>query len=632
MLNNKPIRGGIISAALALGVALFFIGSVWHLGVFRQFQDRFIFGDNGDGFFNIWVMEHVVQNLQRGNFNLMDGHIFWPDNKDTFFWSDNLIVPALGYSVFKALTQDMQLAFWWTSLLMTGFGFCAYGFLFWVLFRIAHREFDGLPDLSVLLVPLFAYLSVFSTSRLVYFGHFQNLSSLWLFALIAGAVGWLYYGQKRYIVLLVVSQVLLLYSTPYFAVMGACFVLLWTLLCLAAKPRQWLTGLWAARWGLIAPLVMAMLLTVIYMRVEKIEYSTDEICSFAMSPSALFTPNQGLLRNVIESSGIEIPGVPEETPGYLGVGMMIALLILVAIWSVKQRVSLCVLVRKPLTWGMAALALGVIALGNAWLTWIWPAGVVLVCFLLGLIIMSLARQSHKSSSVLIYGYLLLCALVAYGVALGPWSHFAEAPVNPTLWGVLVKIVPGLENMRSIGRMAVVGQGCLLGVLLLYCFSALSRSEGNTRRVVAAFIMVLILLQWVEHFGAKPYTNTYRMQKARPASDERQFFSSEEGVIAVFPTNPFHRNSSAMLYFDEFQSINLMNGYSSHSTEVWDEMMRLGRGKQEPAQEQLVFAESLGCNYFMVWKLFRNADRIKSLQSGPRAVVFENERLLVLRAP
>jgi hypothetical protein len=614
-------------AFLALSVALFTAGVLLHLDLRHYEAGRTIFGDNGDGFFNLWVMEHVVDNLAAGNVHLADGRIFWPDNADTYLWSDNLLVPSLGYAMFRAGARNVFEAYWFTALFMSLLGFAAYTCLFTVLFRIARRHYD-LPAWSALLAPVFAYLASFSAIRLVYFDHFQNLSALWLFVLLGGILGYSCFRQRGYFAAAILSEVALLYSAPYFAILGVCVLSLWFLSMLLGDRRAfWLTV--RENWIAIAIATPAFLfLLAAYMRTEKQPYNLEDYRDLAVALRDLVTPREGWSRALLARIAHDLPTPHPEKPAYLGLGLLCGLSI-AAIRSLRTLAGFTVRwIRHPLFWilcGTGAVCMihhkPALAQATAWIT------LTLISALLLLHLRTTARLYTRDPVAASLCVLGLAAVITYGLALGPSRHGDGHP-DGSLWGLLSALVPGVIHMRAIGRLAVVGQGILLALLLLCLFRALA--EPRHRPATLLVTALLIALQLGEQVNARASQNHYDIEAIQPTAGEDEWFRQIRGPLLVLPTTPFHRNAVPMLYFNRFPGIILMNGYSGRATATWDRIMQAGQETGEGSEPQIRLAEAQGARYIVATKWALPRRTVKVLRASGRPILFENDRFMVLQ--
>ena len=607
------------------GLILFVLGTVLHLGVMDGERGGIIYGDEGDGFFNIWVMDHAVSCLERGEFNLLDGRIFWPENEDTFLWSDNLLVPAAGFAFFKALSRNILDAFRRTALLLSLLGFAAYFFLFYLLFRIAKKSNPELPDWTSFFIPVFTYLATFSSSRLIYYAHFQNLSCLWLLVLVGGGIGYWYYNRRIFFALMVVSEVLLLYSTPYFAVLGACFIAGWFLLAF----RDILRILRENYAVLAVSLLVSLPLAIAYIKTGKNIFPAEYIHQMGMRIFHLYTPSSGPGKELYEMIFSPLPGIPHESPAYLGIGIILAGAGII-IWRLPSIGRwLAGVVRKPWFWILLIALIGTRLSKGGWKEYTCWIGAAALATIMLLYVRGMARRARNAPLVPAFAFLALTAFLAYGFASGPRGQFIDQPINPSIWGLAAFFIPGAASMRAVGRLAVVGQGLIFTLILLTLFCLYARLRKRGRVVLTVVAAAVIGIQFIEQAPSRAITNRYNPEDFLPTAEERDWFSRIEGPVAVFRTIPFQISTRHMLYFNNFPEIFLMNGYSARSTPLWDRVMGLGRIWREPTEEQMTFLSEKGARYLVLWKKDINWRPLRAIREGKRPILFENERFLVL---
>ncbi|MFH1039180.1 MAG: hypothetical protein V1789_11000 [PVC group bacterium] len=626
MTENQIKRPLLI--LIPLGIVLFLLGVYLHLGGITA-AAGIIYGDDGDGFFNIWVMDHAVRSIERGGADILDGRIFWPENEDTFLWSDNLFVPAAGFAFFKAAAGNVLTAFRLTALALSLLGFAAYFFAFYLLYLVARQILPAVPRWLSLFVPIFSYLATFSASRLIYYAHFQNLSSFWLMVMVGGGVGYWHYRRRIFFTLMVISEVLLLYSTPYFAVLGLCFLFAWFLLesCLDLReiPRIIRQNLPV----LIVCLLLFTPLAFLYTRIEKNIFTAEYVHQMGMKIFHLYTPSSGPVKNLYESIFPPLLGVSHESPAYPGIGVILAAVGII-IWRLPSlRRWLSGMIRKPWFWFLLMAAIGIRLSGGQWKEYACWMGAVILAAVLLLYAKGMADRARKSPLVLYAAYIALAALFSYGLASGPRSQFIDQPINPSLWGLAAFFIPGAASMRAVGRMAVIGQGLILSLLLLTLCYLYSRAEKRGRIILSIVVCILIAFQFIEGLSARAVVNRYNPDDLAPTTEERAYFAGISGPVAVFPSIPFQASTRPMLYFNHFPDIYLMNGYSARSTALWDRVMGLGRIWREPGEEQMAFLEEQGARYFILWKDLINWRPLKAIRKERRPILFENERVLVL---
>ncbi len=622
---ERPIAGLLI----LLAVGLFIGGSILHLRIGKFEDPDYIYGDAGDGFFNLWVMEHVRTSIIDGNWNLADGRIYWPHNKNTYFWSDNLLIPAAGYSFLRFVRLDIFTAYRWTAILLSALGYLAFIWLFEILFKLIRERRPGIPGWSEIFVILFAYLASFSSSRLIYFVHFQNLSSLWLITMITGLIGYSRHGRRRYFIISLISLDVLIFSTAYFAITGVLLFLAWIVMEMAGDHRALLVTLRKNLWYELAAAAAALPILLGYTSVTLPRYPLEYIHQMATKPLHLYLPAWGLARYLYELYFHRLPAIHHESPAYLGVGLLLGIAGLI-IWKLPALARWLVrAIKTPWFWGAVSLLI-VWKLGPpAWKTVNCWAGFIFWIFLLVLFLQGLRRRSHTDPISLPFSYLILCLIIIYGIALGPRSHFFESPVNPSIWGICAAILPPISHMRSLGRLAVIGQSLLFAILMVGILEVLGSSKKWLRGLAIVAAGLIITFQAADGWTVVAPIHHYNPADIFPRTDETRWWSEQKGIVAAFPGIPFPQSTREMLYYCGFPDIILLNGYSGHSTPEWDRVMKLGRRWYEPNQKQVNYVKELGVDYLAVRKDRVVPEVVENLRKEDRPILFENDRLIVL---
>ena len=626
---KRPIYQLIVIIILAGG--LFIGGSILHLRIGRFEDPDYIYGDAGDGFFNLWVMEHVRTSIIDGDWNLADGRIYWPHNKNTYFWSDNLLIPAAGYSFLRFIRLDIFPAYRWTAILLSALGYLAFIWLFGILFKLIRERHPNIPEWSKILVILFAYLASFSSSRMIYFVHFQNLSSLWVITMIAGLIGYSRFGKRGYFIISLISLDFLVFSTAYFAITGVLLFLAWIVMELARDPRTLFVTLRKNLWYELAGAAAALPVILGYAAVKFPGHPLEYIHQMATKPLHIYLPAWGLARYLYELYFCRLPAIHHESPAYLGVGLILGIAGLI-IWKFPSLLRwLGRAIKTPWFWGATSVLI-IWKLGPAgWKTVNCWSGVIFWLLLLVLFLLGARRRSHTDPVSSPLSYIILCLIIIYGIAIGPRSHFIGSPVNPSIWGICAAILPPLTQMRSVGRLAVVGQSLLFALLLVGLLEALGSSRKWLRGAAIVVAGLIIILQTADGWMGVAPLHHYNPENIFPRTDEEIWWSEQKGRVAAFPSIPFPLSTREMLYYCGFPDIILLNGYSGHSTPEWDRVIKLGRRWYEPDLRQVTYVEELGADYLAIRKDRVVPEVVETMRKLDRLILFENDRIIVLKA-
>ncbi len=615
-MNRKIILGAVV---------LYVLGAVIHLGLLRH-QTGMIWGDAGDGFLCIWILNHPMETLLRGDWNLADGRIFWPDNEGTFFWSDNLIAVSPFFALSRSVMPGMLDAFRITGLFMSILHYGALLFLFHQIYLLVRRHHPMLSPHSAWLVPAFAYLAHFSQAVIInHFMHIQNLSSLGVVALTGSMVAYRRNPGAQWLCVAGISIVFTVYSAPYFAVAGMILIIAWTGLELTANPREILRNAWAATPLLIVPFILAAILAAAYARETADPYLTSNVKELSVSFGNLFTPafsySYQLLSGWIEG----YPRPHNEKIAWLGPGLLAGVTAVIIYAVLSRKFSLRAWLRSPVFW-IACLSLVLLNLKvrelRPYLSWY---GVVFVAAAIMVSIYWCSRRYGRHPILLTAAFLVTASVLMYGVAFGPHGYYLNEQVNPSIWGFLSLWVPGLGNMRAVGRLAYIGQVLVMSITALWIWVMATRLRGAHLNALWAAVAVGCVLQGWDGGAARAPIRTYDERLIRPSADEQAFFESIDGSMAVFPAIPFARNTIPMLYFSSFHDLSLMNGYSARTSPAWENIMKLAHNHGAVAPEPVHYALNQGVDYIAVRIEFIYPGHAAWMEDTAESPLFENDR-------
>jgi len=584
------------------------------------------FGDTGDGFFNIWILEHNYQNIMQGNFNLFDGRIFQSDKNNTLLWSDNLFVPTVFYIPFRQFTNPLT-ASYYTGILLSVISYLSYLMLFFLIFRIINDFYRKIPENGVFLIPFFTYVTNFSISKFEYFVHFQNLAFCFSVLLFVCMLGYFFYKRKLFFTGMVFSEVALLYSTPYFAVLGICFILCWFLVQVSI---EWRDVFVTFKENIVSILISAGLfgfLAYHYMKVDKIEYQEYVYRLSRAHLYEFYIPFHGIFDFSIRNLGLH---KNPESPSYLGMGLVLGILILIGISIPHIWKYLKTNYKNYKLYTLVALVIiyRVFFLYMRNNTFAAILGMILLLGTIIYIFCKLIDRVNKRSLKNMFLILILCTICCYGIAFGPSKHFLDSNINPSVWGILTKIIPGASSMRAIGRMCVPGQGLLFAIVLSIVFVYMSFAKK--KKIAVCLTIILLTIQIAEPLPVKIFAKYRYPTGVMPTELEKTFFDEHSGLYIMIPVTPWHHNSRGMIYLTEFMNINLMNGYSAKSTKLWESIMLAEPNSNIISEDVLDIAEKNGCNYVVIHK-----NRIKKYSYSRHVkplnmkVIFNNDRFVVL---
>lgn len=577
---------------------MFLIGAWHHLALAPAGELPRIFGDEGDGLFNLWILEHVRAAAPHGWAALSDGRIFWPENAGAFWWSDNLLFPAALHALLVTLTGDILTAYILSALVLSFFGFLIHGALYVFILRIVREAYPSVPGAVMWLAPAGAYAAAFSIVRIGDMVHYQTLVSPFLALMVLGGLDVLVSGRTRGIVLMGAGLLAVMYSTPYFALLGVCLVAVWVLFL--AATRGGVTSM-AVRGGWILALLALLLAPVAwaYLGGQHVEHLREEVLKRAVEPLALVWPG--------------------NRDAYLGTGLALGL--------VAGAVALLARWRAPLAaWltdrrVLAGLALFALTLVNAGELKPWSGAVRLAVLVAGLVALLMwARCRGPSPVTLAIAFPAACSALVFAIASGPSTFYRPGQFDPGAWSLAAILLPGFDSIRDLQRFVPVGQGLLLGSLLGLAAAAMGVANGRWRLVVAAAAMALLLFQSIEAWPSKAIRTPIHPDHLRLTAEEQEAAAALNGPMLVLPTRPFHRNTFTMLTWMHSPGVTLVNGYSGRPSEVFADLMRLEELHGPASDPQIELALGLGVRYLCLVADRIPADRMHGLRQRFPAVL------------
>ncbi|MCF7839091.1 MAG: hypothetical protein K9N49_10730, partial [Candidatus Marinimicrobia bacterium] len=327
-------RPRAIFLLLSLGALLVYLaGAVWHLDLARQPPEA-LWGDAGDGLFNGWILEQGLRSAPGGFQELRAGRIFWPDGANSFFWSDNLLAVLPLYALARALTPGLLEALRWTVHGLSGLHYAALVFLFYQACALATVGAPPRSRRGLWAVPLFAYWAHFTPQLILnHFNHLQNFCGLGLFVFAGAALAYRRRPAGRWIVLMAVAALGLLYSAPYYAVAVFVLGLGWGALEAVAHPRELMTRARRAAPGLLVVALVAWPLLRAYLDARLPTYAPRDLIRLAIAWTSVYTPAATVSADWLRRAGCALPAVSSEQLAWWGGGWLLGLILAVSRWG-----------------------------------------------------------------------------------------------------------------------------------------------------------------------------------------------------------------------------------------------------------------------------------------------------------
>ncbi len=618
---TKPAHSQRVTLLLC-GLAYLF-GAVVNLR-FGAYRPGMIWGDSGDGLFAIWVLRHGAD-WWRGLAPLADGRIFWPHNAFSFLWSELYLLPAPMYALLQKLTISSFAAGYSLGVLLSLAGFSACVFFVGQVLAALHEPEEPPPPCWV--QPLVAYLAWFSISMLQVY-KIQIVSSFWLLIMAGAMLAYRRTNRGVWMLVIWASLTAVFLSSSYFAAAGAVLFAAWAWVEWFRDPAGWwrhFLKLWPALL-LGAGLMGAVVLLLARPGVQR--YTPEYINSMALGWTDLVRPREDFTRAWMNRMNIGPSTAPVNIGAFLGWGWILT----AVAWLFRARrdvwAALCRLVRSPLFLGIAVVLL----LSQLKVREIRPVMAVLGFIAVGVALLAAGAQVGRSGRAVprryAIGLLAFFSVLLYGIALGPSIWYVREPFHPSVWAVLRITVPGVGAMRAVDRMAVVAQMFGWGLLL----ALLGRESVTAARPRARYWALALLLpaalQVIDQLPAHACATVQDERAVTPTHTERVFWETKTGVAVVLPAGPMYRNTTPMLYFQNFPGIVLINGYSGRSTDLMDGLIQAGRVLGEGSVKQVTLCEQAGAEWIVLRRPKIPAGRIEALRQSGRRLVFDDERFAV----
>ena len=617
-----------IAGFLILSLLIAVLSAHHFLAAFEPAPGR-IWGDAGDGFFNLWILRHVTEALPGHPFDLADARIFWPDHERSFFWSDNLITFGPVFKLAGFFTNSPLDAFRLTGILLFFIHYAALLFFFYQAFALLRAKWPQ-TDPVIWFVPLMAGAAQCSAPVLInHFLHIQNFAVAGVFVLLGAMLAWQRNPSAGWTRTIAIAILVLLYSTPYYAIVGVLVAVFWLFGQWSADSSRMITM--AKRCGWIGVISVALSLPAVLAYLQaggREDFSAAAMRSNAITWIDLFLPPTGEFQRWLSSLNADYPSVDYERLAWLGPGLLLAICWVGAIGFMHLKKSGRCWPRKSTSWfvviSLLLLCLKVKDL-RPWMAWyglffIGSGLIYGICW--G------ARRYRDQPVKSGMMYLLMAVVIFYGIALGPRGYYTKELVNPSLWGFFAVWMPGFDSMRAIGRFAYPGHAALMALVFMLAANYGLRMKPSGRSILVLFGIACLLLQLWDVHAIRPPQQWHDEELVFPDNDERTFFSKLNGSLLALPAHPFHGNTRHMLFFQPFKNIYLMNGYSGHSTPSWNKMMEVETSEGSGCLEQFRLARDAGVDYLAI-RTDRVADPLLADSANKKpSPVFKNYRWTV----
>jgi hypothetical protein len=417
----------------------------------------------------------------------------------------------------------------------------------------------------------------------------------------------------------------------YYAVLCICLISVWSLSEFFARPKRFFVEVKSVTIFIFPFAVVSGAVSYAYLKSPHYDQDIHFIYHMSASLKNLFLPPRGFFREILDSFGKQLPSTPGEVTGHMGLGVFFAICFFIYQWGIRYFEP--IMARKKFIFAMV-LCFAISQGGVKWapLAYLaWPPFLYVVCRWF-IAVKDSARNKNSFSTLLL---LSACFFVtAFGIGMGPHRPYMGVTVQPSIWGLLGALIPGVGDLRAVGRITTVAQQPLMLALLLgfiYYLKVWGQSHHKSSCLKTA-AAILCLIQFGDMAGVRSYSSTINPLDLTATSADSMFWRQLDEPIVVFPATPPYRSAQDMVYFASFQNMKLMNGYSAFSADFWDKMMLLAEAvESEPSPNQVEYAESLGAKWLAVLKGSPSQGASLVLDSLPEwNLEFENRNYRVYR--
>ncbi len=281
-----PRLSAIVSPLLATSL-LFLLASRW-MGLGFESPATTLFGDTGDGFFNLWILEHLRLFLSGAGDTLSDGRILYPAT-DTFWFSDNLFALSPPYLLARAAGASRLAAAYYANLFWWAAAFAALWLLFSEVRKSVAARIPEVGNAADWVPPFLALALLYTPARLHGLQHFQNHAWTGWMLLLAFTLRHLRLRRTPDLVGMAACECALMASAPYYAILGLFPLAAWAFASALRLPHD-------ARWILrqlpwAVPFVLGVaLLAWQHARVGAPAYPVEELRRTALRFGHLLPP------------------------------------------------------------------------------------------------------------------------------------------------------------------------------------------------------------------------------------------------------------------------------------------------------------------------------------------------------
>lgn len=555
----------------------------------------------------IWSMAWVHKSVLSDPMNFFRAPIFYP-HKDSFAYSDSLLIPSLLSLPFRIFTDEPTVLFniaTWISYILSGF------FMYLLVRNLANSHFIGL---------LCGIFFAFSPFRIDNITHLQYASQQWLPLMILAIVLFFLEKKKRWLFAASVFTWLTAMSCGTYLVMavipfGLLVGLLWLAKPLKIKDLIWVAAAGALLIVLLIPFYVPLFKVTQELglgpNIAEVERFSPDILDFGKQPKYFTSAPYKILPEKIKTTYFSF------FPGFLLSAAIIAALIMFVRRSKVEKTDVTLpmdkLLQQGLKWsGKVALALFALFLVVVATLVIWPpekptGDFNLITLLMWVVILAFAEYAVFSAfaykkgwvdreTFILRSFLFIAVLSAF-FSLGPKLFVNNVVVSQSVYWPLYKVMPGFKTLRQVLQFntffllfAVPAAGIAL--------AELKKLPKRTYIIVAIGIMLLIAAEYrtdlsKDYVGVPTKTDLPDMYAWLASEPEASPFI--ELPVWTYPHHP----ESDRMFWNMYHFKPFVTGQFSYWPVEYDQLVQAM--KSFPSKESIQFIQD---NYKLKYLVIR----------------------------
>jgi len=450
-----------------------------------------------------------------------------------------------------------------------------------------------------------AVLVSLSPARLVGFQHFLSHALVFWVVLVACCLSFMRTRSTIALAGVAAGWASCMASAPYYAVVGFFPLGLCGLVLLTDPQTDWRRFIMRqVPWAVLIILPVLPIL-VAYMKVESREFAEEELLRAAWTFHHVFPPLHGARQT-----------------GFPGLWLLVfgPLLLAGGLWRIPWA-SFRSIRLKPLLWLGLPMLMTFLEVKELFPVTSWLR-LIMILVWIGYGVLHLRTKGEGASRAMFF--LLLLGICVVGTAMGPGTFFGEGRLDPSVWGISSRTIPGYRGMRELIRFTPAASILLMGL----CVALSLRLRPRIHPRVWAGVMALVILAGL----VDPWRPKAVREGVTPiafSAEQEAFVRPLDGVGVEIPAAPFHRNPSAMLRWQAYRNVRLVNGYSGKTSTALKNVISAENHHGRTSEQQVSASLEAGADWMCLLRPWVY-DRDEEALSATYPVLYRDEDILVVR--